>query len=295
MQESRALVPCRLCHGTHARLHIEKEGYSILQCADCGLIYLDDAPQAQVLQSLYSSPYFQGGRRGYHDYRALESSLTATRNARLRRMAKLSRPGRLLEIGCAMGFFMRAAQQMGWKVQGVELSEYAAAVARDQFGLPVITGTLEDGLFPDESFDAVVLWDVIEHVPDPAELMRRVASLLKPGGLVGLSTGDVDSLLARLTGPSWHLYNLPEHLSFFSPATMQSLLQTAGLRVRRLDHAGARYTCEYLAYRLKIVYPSALTSRLFHACQGTRAGGWGIWVNLFDIMTVLAVKERPAA
>jgi len=137
----------------------------------------------------------------------------------------------------------------------------------------------------------VAMWDLIEHAPEPVALMREAVRLLRPGGLIVLSTGDVESLVARLSGPRWHLYHLPEHLSFFSPVTIVQLLESAGLRVQQLRRDGAMYTLEYLAYRLKTVYPNSLTSLLFRALRKGRMGQWGVWLNLRDIMTVLAVKE----
>jgi len=285
-------IPCRLCGGRDARISFQRDGYSVLQCSECGLVYLDHTIHPEGLRNFYSADYFQGvSKQGYHDYWALQASLTATARVRLRQMTRFCSPGRLLEVGCAMGFFLRAAQQVGWEVQGVELSDHAAEVVRKQFKLPVMTGCLEDAHFPGESFDAVAMWDVIEHVPEPVSLVRQVVRVLRPGGLVALSTGDVTSLLARLSGPRWHLYNLPQHLSFFSPATIRRLA-SVGLRVKQLGHDSAMYTFEYLAYRLKIVYPNRLTSWLFQAAGKARAGRWGVWINLGDIMTVFALKER---
>jgi 2-polyprenyl-3-methyl-5-hydroxy-6-metoxy-1,4-benzoquinol methylase len=257
------------------------------------LVYLDYRSSPEELRTFYSAAYFQGGdeRQGYHDYQALGVSMTATARLRLQDMARLCSPGRLLEVGCAMGFFLRVAAQAGWDVQGVELSDYAAQAARDQFELPVTTGRLEDAQFPSASFDAVAIWDVIEHVPEPVSLVCEVARVLRPGGLVALSTGDVDSLLARLSGSRWHLYNFPQHLSFFSPVTVSRLLESVGLHVVRLHHAGAMYTLEYIAHRLKTVCPNRLTAWLSQILHDTWAGRWSIWLNLWDIMTVSAIKK----
>lgn len=293
MNKVASVVPCRLCGGQKGDVCFHKDGYTILRCRQCDLVYLDHVPRQESLRALYSAEYFRSSdkRLGYHDYQSLESSLMATFRVRLRQMAGFCPPGRLLEIGCAMGFFLRAAQEEGWSVQGIELSAHAAEVARRRFDLPVVTGRLRDAQFPAASFDAVAMWDLIEHAPEPVALMREAVRLLRPGGLIVLSTGDVESLVARLSGPRWHLYHLPEHLSFFSPVTIVQLLESAGLRVQQLRRDGAMYTLEYLAYRLKTVYPNSLTSLLFRALRKGRMGQWGVWLNLRDIMTVLAIKE----
>ena len=292
MNRDPSIVPCRLCGRQKAKFFFHKDNYTILRCQQCDLVYLDYIPCHESLRALYSVEYFRSSdkRQGYHDYQSLEASLMATFKVRLRQMARFCSPGRLLEIGCAMGFFLQAAQEAGWRVQGVEFSDHAASAARRRFNLPVITGLLKDARFPDASFDVVVMWDLIEHVPEPVSLMREVVRLLRPAGLIVLSTGDVESLLARLSGPRWHLYHLPEHLSFFSPVTITQLLESSGLRVQQLRHDGAMYTLEYLAYRLKTVYPNSLASWFFRVLHKRRGRQWGVWINLGDIMTVFAVK-----
>jgi SAM-dependent methyltransferase len=147
---------------------------------------------------------------------------------------------------------------------------------------------------PDASFDVAVLWDVIEHVPQPRELVCEIARVLRPGGLIALSTGDVRSWLARLSGPRWHLYTLPEHLSFFSPATIRQLLNSAGFRAERVLHSGAAYSVEHLVHRLHTHYPNRLVSWLQQVLSKTRVYRWHIWVNLWDIMTVFAAKAEES-
>jgi len=293
MSEVSSTVSCRLCGAQEARIYHKKDGYSILRCCQCDLVYLDHPTRPDSLRDLYSAEYFHddGERQGYHDYCSLQTSITTTAKVRLKHMARFCSRGSLLEIGCAMGFFLQAAQHTGWEVQGVELSDYAAKMATERFSLPVIAGCLEDARFPATSFDAVAMWDVIEHVPNPLSLMREVARVLRRGGLVALSTGDVESLLARLSGSRWHLYNLPQHLSFFSPTTIARLLEVAGLRVRKLRHDGAMYTLDYITHRLNTVHPNRLTSWLYRVLRETRAGHWGVWLNTWDIMTVFATKD----
>lgn len=293
MDVASSPIPCRLCGGREARVCFQKDGYSILKCSQCDLVYLDHAPQPDELLALYSAEYFHdaSNHQGYHDYYTLQSSITATAQMRLKQIARFRSPGRLLEIGCAMGFFLQAAQRAGWQAQGVELSDYAASVAQEQFGLPVMRGRLEDAQFPAASFDVVVLWDVVEHVPAPVSLMCETARVLKPDGLIALSTGDVASLVARVSGSRWHLYNVPQHLSFFSPKTLVHLLESVGLRRCRLRHDGAMYTLDYLAHRLKTIYPNQVISRLCQAFRKIPLSHKSVWVNLGDIMTAFAGKD----
>ena len=153
-------------------------------------------------------------------------------------------PGRLLDIGAAAGFFVKTAQDRGWRAEGIELSPDTAALAREQQGVAVQHGRLEDVEFPAASFDAVTLWDVIEHVRDPLATcgMRRVARLVRPGGTVGLLTPNLDGLypkasykVARLVG-GWPCVEPPGHLFQFSTHTLTDLLCRAGFVVVDVQH-----------------------------------------------------------
>jgi SAM-dependent methyltransferase len=120
---------------------------------------------------------------------------------------------------------------LDWQVAGVELSDFASTYARETLGLDVQTGTLETTRFSEGSFDVVTFWDVIEHVPNPLETLRRAYRLLRSDGLLVLRTPNLDSLDARVFGSYWIGYELPRHLYVFSRRTLERLLQKAGFCV----------------------------------------------------------------
>jgi SAM-dependent methyltransferase len=140
--------------------------------------------------------------------------------------------------------------------------------------------------FASQRFDAVTLWDVLEHLPDPHAAVAEVARLLRPGGRLVLTTGDVGSLAARLSGSRWHLYTIPEHLFFFSRRSLRLLLAAHGLRVESERAESAVYTLGYLVERLR----KTLLGR-----AARQRGAWPgaqlpIPLNLLDIVTVQAVR-----
>jgi SAM-dependent methyltransferase len=129
---------------------------------------------------------------------------------------------------------MLLAGKAGWKPLGIELSEPAVKTARE-FGLDVIAGTLHTSNLPDKSIDVVTLWEVIEHVRSPLDELRQIAQVLKPGGVLALSTPNAASLRARQEGPDWYGYHVSrEHLLFFTPQTLTFALKSAGFRVSRI-------------------------------------------------------------
>lgn len=254
------------------------------RCAGCG-VWFTDALHGTDLAALYTKEYFLNAHvaPGYADYHRLADALQRTAIRRLGHLERIAGRHRvLLDIGCGTGEFLRVASHRGWRCQGVEVSAYAADYGRTRYGLAVHTGALEPGLFPARSFSAITLWDVIEHLPDPAATLRICAQLLRAGGVLMLSTGDVESVCARICRRHWHLFNVPEHVFFFSPRSIRALLRAAGFGRPSIAHPGAYYPAGYLLERAyKTVRPRGAAMPAF-------AWPWLVPCNLFDIMQVTA-------
>ncbi|MFH1746096.1 MAG: class I SAM-dependent methyltransferase [Planctomycetota bacterium] len=258
----------------------------LLCCPDCRLAWWRWPPFDPA--ALYDRAYFQSTDvgHGYDDYATLEAGLRRTARARLRRLVRLTSPGssrRLLDIGCGTGVFLDEARGCGWRVRGIEVSEYAAAQASRQ-GIPVFCARVDTVPLASASFDCVTLWDVIEHMSDPLDVLRRAARALRPGGILALSTGDFTSLCARLSGPYWHLFSLPEHLFFFSLTSLRIMLRQCGFQTR------------YLAYEINWVPINYIMERLFKLVgQSARVGRPGIGrlvvpATLFDVLGIYAIR-----
>jgi SAM-dependent methyltransferase len=278
-------------------------GANLVQCPRCLLGWwpwpaFDPA-------AFYNQDYFQGTgqTKGYDDYAALEAGVARMARMRLRiirRLLRMDMQGggsarlRLLELGCGTGVFLRAAMETGWEGRGIEVSTYAAEQARRR-GLQVETGPVEDRSFGAAEFDCVALWDVLEHLRDPAGVLASAARALRPGGVLALSTGDVSSLCARLSGPRWHLFNLPEHLFFFSPASLRRLLQAAGCHSVVLRREPYWSPAAYVIERARksggpVGRVAALLAPVLRATVGTRL----LPANLFDVLGVYAVHRGPS-
>jgi SAM-dependent methyltransferase len=227
---------CALC-GTALSQHLfDKEGYPVGRCSGCGLIQLDVELDRAELEEIYGAEYFTEEDL-LHDYVAerpvrLESGVRVAAA-----LARLVPSGRLLDVGCAAGFFLEPASRH-YDVTGVELSPFASEYARREFGLRVLTGDITEVDLDGEQFDVVTMWNTIEHVADPLATVTAVATLMRPGGLFVMSTGDASGPLARRDLPGWNLMLPPYHLFFFSPRTIDRLLAQAGFRLRRIIYDG---------------------------------------------------------
>jgi len=279
---------CAVCGADSPRPKHRKQGVSILECRECGLAFWLP-PEGHRAEAVYDEAYFSGSdtSRGYDDYAELEPVL---RRNFARRLARLPRPApgaRALDLGAAYGFGVAQARVAGWSAVGLEVSAAAAARAGRAAPGRIVRASAVAAPFAAAAFDLVTLWDVLEHLPDPHAAIAESARLLRPGGRLALTTGDVGSWAARLSGAHWHLFTLPEHLFFFSRRSLRTLLTAHGFRVESERAEGSTYTLGYLVERLRKT-SSSRTRTAPPAWPGARLA---IPVNLFDIVTVHAVLE----
>jgi SAM-dependent methyltransferase len=251
-----------------------------------------EAP-SQDVELLYDERYFT--RVDYPDYVGNERSLRKSMRRHLDQMARHGRlGGRLLEIGCAYGFFLDEARHHFSRVAGVDVVASAVKRAREHLGVDARVGRFPDMDFDAERFDTVCLWDTIEHLPRPDRCLRKIRTLIRPEGRLYLTTGDVASLNARLRGASWRQIHPPSHLHYFSRETIRRLLERCGFSVVGFETAAYYHTLHNVLASIGLREgPSARLSRLLLRTIGeATARRLGLWVDLADTMFVAA---RPAS
>lgn len=257
----------------------------IVECRHCGLVYANPRWAADDVVSAYSA---------VEDNTYVEERLgrELTFRHHLRDMERITGPaaGRaLLDVGAYIGVFVEMAADAGWQAQGVEPSEWAVAEAQRR-GLDLRVGTLDSVDLAEESFDVITLWDVIEHLTDPAAELEKVRRLLRPGGWLVIHTMDIDSALARIAGRRWP-WLMDMHLYYFGKRTLRRMLSEHGYNVL-WDGAQGRYlTLGYLASR--VAGMNATLGRLAHALVG-RLGlsHSAIPVNFGDLRTFISQRVR---
>lgn len=230
---------CEVCDSSsHSELYVVN-GYRIVRCTRCGLVFVADCPTPEQLLGLYDESYYEDPAAvGYGGYGEAEDRKRHHNRSLLAEIERLRAPGDLLELGCAYGYFLDEARERGWRVQGVEPSAHAVAYSRERLELDVTQGTLTDLPVQPNSVDAVALWDVIEHLPNPRNTIEVATAWLRPGGVLGLSTGDIGSLSARLHGADWSLMTPPWHQFYFTRPTLRRLLGRCGLEVVKIGGDG---------------------------------------------------------
>lgn len=208
---------------------------AVVRCRDCGLFYTsprpDDAGISDAYGRLEDRAFLDEQRARALTYRRQLATLDRVLGKRL--AAGLPR-GRLLDAGCSMGFFMKEAQAWGWAVEGLDPSRWAAGYAVREFGLAVRAGTIASMELEPGSYDAIVAWDVVEHLLEPVGDFSKLAVALKPGGILAISTHSLRSLSA-LVLRSRYPFLMPMHTMHFTPRTTALLFEKAGLRQVRVQ------------------------------------------------------------
>jgi SAM-dependent methyltransferase len=267
----------------HARLYAIGS-CTILRCGSCGL-GRTEAPAFEP-EHYYTDDYFTGRHAdGYADYAGAEPVLRREFAGTVEFIRARRDGGRLLEVGCAYGFFLQEAKRF-YDVCGIELAADAAAHARGA-GLNVLTGVADETTLRRlGTFDVIVMLDVIEHLPDPHGMLRLLARHLAPGGIVVITTGDFGSLVARLAGARWRLMTPPQHLWFFTGQSLAGMGRSAGLDCEHIDHPWKIVPLSLVRFQLRRMLGLSPRSQ-------PNAGGIGVPLNLFDAMRVVLRKPAP--
>jgi 2-polyprenyl-3-methyl-5-hydroxy-6-metoxy-1,4-benzoquinol methylase len=259
----------------------------LLRCPRCGFVTarLDEPVDAR---RLYEGDYFSGEE--YLDYQADEAILKRNFRRRLEEILTRRSQGRLLEIGAAYGFFLELAREH-FQVVGFEVNPAAVHHAREILRLDL---RADDFLQADEAsvggkVDVTVMWDVIEHLEHPDRVLAHVAEFSHPGALLYLTTGDIGSRLARWRGRKWRLIHPPSHLHYFDRSTIARLLANHGFEVLDIRSVGVARSFRQILYSvlaLGLRLPAA-----YRAVEHAIPASWGVTVNSFDIMRVIARRK----
>ena len=278
---------CLVCGDSDRSRLLFHTSRPILQCRNCGLVYAKPRSPVAYDESSenyseeYSEDYYRDGI--YADYLADRDAIQRNAPRILSELEQMVKGRRLLDVGCATGFFLDAARSRGWSVRGLEVSEFASNYARRELNLPVETASIVSPPVGLSQFDVVTLWDTIEHLERPDLALANIRRLLRPGGVLVFSTGDYDSLLRRLTGKRWRLFADPTHNFFFNEQVLRRMLERATFEVLRVTRRGKRVSLSLILHQSGLPLSGRMRKWLLKR-------GWNpsIYVNLRDVVTVFA-------
>jgi len=226
---------CPLCHSRHWSPLLEAQDphaggdgfwFAVVQCDSCGTCFTNPRPDEATIARHY--PLQHAGDEKHHQPRARTWESQRLWHAKAPQPIAWHGDGRLLDVGCGTGQFMKKMHRRGWKVVGIDASSRAVQRVRDELGLPAYVGMLPHLDLEPESFDVITMWQSLPHVHEPLALLHEARSLLVPGGKLILTTPNIDSWPFRWFGRHWSGLNLPRHLTHFTPVTLPQMLQRAG-------------------------------------------------------------------
>ena len=271
--EARDLVPT-----------IDRYGHAladIARCPHCSHMQLETFPPEAELVHAYEDA------EDDETYVAEEPAQRLTASEAIARIERYAPSrGRLVDLGCWVGFLVDEAGRRGWDAEGVEPSDYAHEYATQRLGLRVHHADLFHADLEPRSFDAVTLHDVVEHLVRPGDALDRMASLLRPGGVVHIATPNAGSALARRMGPKWWSV-LPTHVQYFTRESMRTLLERHGFEVLWMGTAPKTFSVRYYLWRLE-GYSPAVSHAAIRAAEAVRMAD-RLWTPDFrDRMAIVA-------
>jgi 2-polyprenyl-3-methyl-5-hydroxy-6-metoxy-1,4-benzoquinol methylase len=257
---------CPTCGGTEETLELEKDHMRIVRCRQCDLVFVNPTFDETHYTQVYASQAYQDIVRDLginsHEYRVnrfgaervqmmSERLQTTTKDAKDAKGPQLDRAPRYLDVGCSTGFVVEAARDKGWEAIGIDLNPSAIEFGRSR-GLDLRTVALEDAGFAPGSFDAVSLFDVLEHLLDPRRTLRACAELLAPGGILFLYVPNFDSASRLLMGANAHFIWPTHHLNYYTPTTIRDLMLRHSLTPELIVTEGLDIE-DYIWYRREVL------------------------------------------
>ena len=250
---------CALCNSDNTKklfegkdfLHSLPGRFRVVQCKNCGLVYVNPRPSQEKIKPFYPKEY-----SAHQRFEAKRSLLRRTKDLlkkwfRIKRRAIFIplKKGKILDIGCGSGKFLSQFKNRGWKCWGVEPSPAAAQRAK-KLGLDIFAGDLLEANYPENFFDLITLNHVFEHLFNPNEILLEISRILKPDGILRIYLPNIQSLVARIFKSYWFNLDIPRHLYHFSPKTLGKILVKNGFRLKKIKYvsstAGVLGSLQYL-------------------------------------------------
>lgn len=232
---------CNICKGKEFKTVFKIKEFNVLRCLSCDTLCRDIILDKQESKDLYDKDYFCNEQKDY-----FFENIKLREDAFSRKFSLINsiypKKGRLLDLGCATGLFLKKTISGGWDAQGVEFSDFAARHAREEGKMNVQSGDLLDMHFPSKHFDVVTVWDMIDHSEYPKETVEEVYRILKPGGIIAMETFMEDGVIFLLANfiykATFGIVKYPcskghplHHSHYFSRETFQYLLEKSGFEV----------------------------------------------------------------
>ena len=285
---------CPWCGSEKAQINLwlkdeflTKEDFHICECLSCGLQYTMPRPSKDKIGEYYKSEEYyshQENKKGFIPklYEAIKKVNLKHKN---KIAAKGLQIGKVLDIGCGVGDFIHTAEEKGWEGLGVEPSEEAKAIASTRIKGNIINSEEIEKL-PNESFDLITMWHVLEHVDDLKWQVAQLQRLIKPNGRIVIAVPNYKSYDGQYYKEHWAAYDVPRHLNHFNRQTITKIFKTKGLELKKTDKL--IWDAYYISYmseqyeRHKFPLIRGAFKGFISNCKARRSGEWSSMVYVFE-------------
>lgn len=285
---------CYLCQSP-MQFFLHKNGYSIYACPHCELKMTDlESPYDAFVKEHYNKKYFTGDiqRSAYINYKDDKSYIVRNMQTFLKQIKKVKSSGKLLDAGCALGFFVELALQNGYDAHGFDPSGYAVSESKKLVGSERIKeGTISSVHYPKKSFDIITMFDVFEHLADPIADLRKLHDLLKEDGIIVIATGDTKSTMAKIFKRRWTFYIPPQHLFFFNKKLLTGMLLKEDFIPLKWFRIGKWLSLRYVLHLARTTGESKLAGALYVLAEKMGISQLPLYLPLQDNMVVIAKKQ----
>jgi 2-polyprenyl-3-methyl-5-hydroxy-6-metoxy-1,4-benzoquinol methylase len=223
---------CLVCHSDELTTLSDYKKAHLVKCDCCGFVFSQGIPTMKELEDHY-------GQYGRNDFL---SPITIKRyNELLDSFEPFRKTGKILDVGCGIGYFLEVAKQRNWDVYGTEFTNEAVVICESK-GINVKKGVLDVSNYENESFDIITSFEVIEHINNPREELTNFNKLLRKGGVVYITTPNFNSLLRYRLKSDYNVIVYPEHLSYYSPKTLTNVFNLSGFKKMKVQTTGISLT-----------------------------------------------------
>ncbi len=251
---------------------MKKTDRNFLRCSRCSLIFLYPRPRKSDINKIYNSNYFKTRNEddvGYEDYLKLEPFLRPYFEKKVKQINEIvgEKRGKFLDVGCALGILLEIAQKHKYETFGLDVSSFAVEKVKEK-GIKAEVGELVKAKFKSNYFDVIVTLQLMEHLLDPLEFLLAAKKFLRKGGVLLLTTPDIEGILPKLLGKKWYGWDMPDHICYFNKDALNSALEKAGFKkvVIKTDDF-IIVSLEEVGRRTKIRYPNMVTEALYKVIE----------------------------
>jgi SAM-dependent methyltransferase len=273
----------------------KKMGYGIPTCPKCNLAMTDfHKPYEKFIKNFYAEGYFSGDPScgAYAQYEQDKRFIIKNMAPLMTVIRKYKKKGRLFDVGCAMGYFVELSLKAGFDAYGIDPSKFAISHAPKYLNGRLTLGSIKEANFPDNNFDVITLFDVLEHLQDPVSSLKQIGKLLKPDGIAVIATGNKDSFAARAMGSRWTFYNPPQHLLYFNKNNLTTILKKANLVGFKWFSLGKWLSLGYVLHLAYSASGMGIAKPLFKIVQRWGMESIPLYVPLGDNMAVVVKKKE---